>query len=293
MAIAGWVARYCTFPVFLFGINGLIILLVSGDAPWALAMLVLLLAIGLMFMIERLIPYQPTWNRSHNDLARDVAHFIVNSTLSHVGVLLLPLLASLALFEGIWPSHWPFWLEVAASAIVLDLGISAAHHASHKWNWLWRFHAVHHSVKRMYSLNGLMKHPIHQGIETLSGSLPLLLLGMPTSVGGALAFCVAIQLLLQHSNADYRTGPLRFFFANAEVHRFHHTNQSAEGDVNFGLFTTLWDHFLGTFLYRRDCAPKRSSELGVGGREVYPARYLQQLIEPFRGAPHRMQEANK
>jgi sterol desaturase/sphingolipid hydroxylase (fatty acid hydroxylase superfamily) len=282
MALARSLARYGTFPLFLFGMNGSIIFLVGEGAPWAFPMLVLLLAIVLMFVIERLIPYQSAWNHSHGDATRDFAHFAVNSLLSHAGVLLLPLLASLASFERRWPSDWPFWLQVGASALALDVGISATHHASHKWRVLWRFHAVHHSVKRMYGLNGLMKHPVHQGIETIGGSLPLLLMGMPTSVASALAFCVAVQLLLQHSNADYRTGPLKYVFANAEVHRFHHTNRPSEGDVNFGLFTTLWDLLVGTFHYRKDHAPRRSTELGIGGRSDYPVAYLPQLVEPFR-----------
>jgi len=285
MALARSLARYGTFPLFLFGINGTIIFLVGEGATWAFPMLVLLLAIVLMFVTERLIPYQSAWNRSHGDATRDVAHFAVNSMLSHAGVLLLPLLASLASFERRWPSDWPFWLQVAVSAIVLDAGISAIHHASHKWGVLWRFHAVHHSVKRMYGLNGLMKHPVHQGVETIGGSLPLLLMGMPTSVASALALCVAVQLLLQHSNADYRTGPLKYFFANAEVHRFHHTNRPGEGDVNFGLFTTLWDLLMGTFHYRKDHAPRRSAELGIGGRSEYPVAYLPQFVEPFRRWP--------
>lgn len=45
--------------------------------------------------------------------------------------------------------------------------------------------------------------------EATTGVVPLLLLGIPTPVGTALAFCVATQLLLQHSNADYRLGPFK------------------------------------------------------------------------------------
>lgn len=274
-------ARYGTFPLFLVGINGILIWLIGVEAPWWQPFTVLLGAIALMFGIERIIPYQADWNRSHGDLPRDIAHFVVNTFFNHAGVLLLPLLASFALFPEAWPREWPFWLQVVAAALVLDLGIAAAHHASHKWNWLWRFHAVHHSVKRMYGFNGLMKHPIHQAIETTSGITPLLIIGIPSSVATALAFCVAVQLLLQHSNADYRTGPLKFLFAIAEVHRFHHVNRAGQGNVNFGLFTTLWDHLAGTFRYQAGAAPRHSPELGIAGADDYPVSYLQQLARPL------------
>lgn len=123
--------------------------------------------------------------------------------------------------------------------IVADFGITLCHYSSHRIEWLWRFHAVHHSVKRMYGFNGLIKHPVHQALEVTAGTLPLVLVGMPFEVGLLLGFAVAIQLLLQHSNADMTIGPLRHFLALAPVHRFHHQKWAGIGDVNFGLFTCL------------------------------------------------------
>jgi sterol desaturase/sphingolipid hydroxylase (fatty acid hydroxylase superfamily) len=274
--------QYGTFPLFAFGINALLIGLVGAGSPYWQPLLVLLAAIGLMFGIERLIPWQPRWNIPHGDARRDLLHAALNTAFNHLGVLLLPLLAGLGLFRGLWPRDWPFWAQALLAILVADLGISAVHHLSHKWNLLWRFHAVHHSARRLYGFNGLMKHPLHQLAETLGGVLPLLLLGIPPAVALALVFCVAVQLLLQHANADYRSGPLKFLFANAEVHRFHHSSRAGEGDVNFGLFTTLWDHLAGTFHYRAGTAPRAAGEVGLSGGEPYPDGYAAQLLRPFR-----------
>lgn len=70
--------------------------------------------------------------------------------------------------------------------------------------------------------------------------------------------------------------------ANAEVHRFHHRKGGAAGDVNFGLFTTLWDHLVGTFHYQSGTAPARSEDVGIQGADDYPNDYLAQLVQPFR-----------
>lgn len=282
MAAFAAMLRYGTFPLFAFGINALLIGLIGAGAPYWLPLLILLLAIGLMFGIERLIPWQPRWNLTHGDTRRDLLHAAVNTACNHLGVLLLPLLAGLGLLRGLWPEAWPFWAQALLAILVADLGISAVHHLSHQWPLLWRFHAVHHSVRRLYGFNGLMKHPLHQLAETLGGVLPLLLLGIPQPVALALVFCVAVQLLLQHSNADYRSGWLKYLFANAEVHRFHHSNRAGEGDVNFGLFTTLWDHLAGTFHYRPGTAPRGARDVGLSGADAYPDGYLAQLVEPFR-----------
>lgn len=283
MTILRTLLRYLSFPLFLFGFDAAFIAMVDGDAPYGLLLLMLAAAIAAMSGLERLIPYQPAWNHAHGDGWRDVLHGVVNTAFNHLGLLLLPLLASLRPFASPWPTTWPFWLQVVVAILVVDVGISAAHHASHRWAWLWRFHAVHHSIRRLYGFNGLMKHPVHQAIETVAGVLPLLLVGIPPAVATAVIFCAAVQLLLQHSNADYRSGPLKYIFANAEVHRFHHTNRPGEGDVNFGLFTTLWDHLAGTFHYRPGEAPRRSAELGLSeGADDYPVGWLAQLAQPFR-----------
>ena len=164
--------------------------------------------------------------------------------------------------------------------LIADFGITMAHYASHKIEALWRLHAVHHSVARMYGFNGLMKHPLHQAIELTAGTTPLLLMGMPLEIGALLGFAAAIQLLLQHSNTDMRVGPLIYLWAVAPGHRHHHLAHKVKGDVNFGLFTMLWDHLLGTFV--KDRPQPRDGELGVAGRPDYPVGYSAQLVEPFR-----------
>ena len=163
------------------------------------------------------------------------------------------------------------------------------HYASHRVGFLWRLHAVHHSVKRMYGFNGLMKHPLHLGCEALAGTLPLLLLGMPEQVAALLALAITLQLLLQHSNVDMRLGALRHLFAWAPVHRFHHMKYGRAGDVNFALFLSIWDRLLGTAFHSD--YPMRGDDLGIGSRPDYPDAYLAQLAEPFREStgehPHR------
>lgn len=270
-----------TWPILLFGFGGGVILLVEADAGLPALLALLTGAILFSFLMEHWFPYQPNWNRPHQDTGRDWTHALINLSLNRASVWLLPAFAWMTVAPGIWPEHWPFWVQVVMAILILDLGIAAAHHASHRFSGLWRFHAVHHSVQRLYGFNGLMKHPLHQGIELFSGVLPLLLLGIPFEVALTLPFLVSLALLGQHSNADIRTGGFKYLFANAEIHRFHHSNGD-NGDVNFGLFTTLYDHLMGTFHYEPNAAPRSSQEIGVRGQPDYPTTYRAQLLEPFR-----------
>jgi sterol desaturase/sphingolipid hydroxylase (fatty acid hydroxylase superfamily) len=254
-----------------------------GASPWWLPLL-LLLAIAVSTLAERYRPYRAHWNRDAGDGRRDIAHALVNESLNILGLAAIPLLAAALPWDGVWPTQAPFALQLLGAILVADLGLTAMHMASHRYRLLWRLHAVHHSVTRMYGFNGLMKHPLHQMIEAAAGVVPLLLLGMPATVAAVLAFAIAIQLQLQHSNVDMRLGPLRRVFAWAPLHRFHHIKYGTSGDVNFGLFFNLWDRLCGT-AFDHPQYPLDSDDLGIGSRPDYPGGYRAQLLEPFRDRP--------
>jgi sterol desaturase/sphingolipid hydroxylase (fatty acid hydroxylase superfamily) len=274
------VARYGYVPFMLIGLNGAGVAVAASGAPkyWLLA--ILAAAITTAFLVERVIPYDPQWNHDRADGTRDRIHVAVNETLILASVTAIPLLAAIVPAPQLWPHSWPFVAQVLATILVADFGITVVHLASHKIGVLWRFHAVHHSITRFYGLNGLMKHPLHQTVEMAAGVAPLILIGMPVDVASALALAVAIQLLLQHSNADYRIGPAKYVLALNEGHRFHHLKWAGVGDVNFGLFTLVWDHLMRTYSYD----PARrfdSTQLGMAAKPDYPSGYLRQMIYPF------------
>ena len=277
------VARYGYVPFMLIGLNGAGIAVAAAGAPkfWLLG--ILGIAITTAFVVERIIPYDPQWNHDRADTTRDRIHVAVNETLILASVAAIPLLAAIVPAPQLWPHSWPFVTQVLAAVLVADFGITVVHLASHKIGILWRFHAVHHSITRFYGLNGLMKHPLHQTVEMAAGVAPLILIGLPVNVASALALAVAIQLLLQHSNADYRVGPAKHVLALNEGHRFHHLKWAGIGDVNFGLFTLVWDHLMRTYSYN----PTRrfdSTQLGMAAHPDYPTAYGRQLIHPFTPA---------
>lgn len=279
--------RLIYLPLFLIVGNGLAIYLVQSGHPTHYLFVLLAFFIGLSFVLEHLAPFDRYFNQSQGDTKRDLVHMLVNESLGVMGVMSVPLIASFMPLSSVWPAQLPLWLQVLLAVLIADVGITLAHYASHRINALWRLHAVHHSVKRMYGLNGLMKHPLHQTIETLAGTAPLLLLGVSQEVLMLLVVAVVLQLLLQHANVAYFTGPLKQILAINAVHRFHHLKTAAEGDVNFGLFTTLTDRLLGTCYYDKD-RTITSEDMGIATQANYPINYIEQLTEPFR--PYQQQQ---
>ena len=253
----------------------------TGSAAWLIPLL--LFAIVVSFAAEKWLPYEKAWNTPQGDFGRDIVHAIVNEGSLALTVAFIPIMTAIVPHFSIWPHHWPLLVQLGFAIIVADFGITMAHYFSHKYSMLWRLHAVHHSIKRMYGFNGLLKHPLHQAIELSAGTLPLLLIGMPIEIGALLGFSAALQLMLQHSNIDMRLGPLKYIWAVAAGHRHHHVKDGTRGDVNFGLFTHLWDHLLGTFVTNSNERPSpRNGELGIGSQPNYPQNYISQLFQPFK-----------
>lgn len=276
-------------PLTLVGANAAVLSAAAGDSD-LVVVAVVGAAIGWTFVAERLAPYDSSWNTDRGDTRRDLLYAALNESLNAASIAALPLLAAWVTIVDWWPRDVPFVLQVIGALIVLDAGITFAHAASHRIGWLWRFHAVHHSVTRFYGLNGLMKHPIHQAIEMSAGVAPLLLIGIPQQVAVAVAGCVAIQLVVQHANIDYTSGRLECWLAINAGHRLHHLRYAGQRDVNFGLFTLIWDRAMGTYDAGGRAAAITSDDLGIAGRPDYPPAFSDQLAEPFRrrGRTHTM-----
>lgn len=269
------------FPLFFGGFIGSGIYFTQAQFGFYAIVLLMAAAIAVSFGAERLVPYNPDWNISKSDRLRDVIHGVVNETMNYAGIFLLAFLPAMALSATLWPTHWPFGLQVLMALVIFDICSTLFHYLSHKNAFFWRFHAVHHAQKRLYGFNGIMKHPVFQLFDSVVAVGPLLLLGIPHDVALVLVYSIFIQLLIQHSNVDMKTGVLRDLFATAEVHRFHHLKGKA-GDVNFGLFLSIWDKFLGTSYFERRAIPMADADVGIGSEPNYPVQYLPQMLRPFQ-----------
>lgn len=273
------ILRITYAPMFFVSFIGLALYSVQMGLPkWTLSFL-LIAAILISFLAERILPYEREWNSDQKDSATNIFHALVNESSIFILVMALPLVSALIPNLGLWPNSWPMWLQLALAIIIADFGISLTHFASHRYSWLWRFHEVHHAAPRLYGFNGLMKHPIHQTIELTAATTPLLIMGIGSDVAWLLSFSVGIQLLLQHSNVDMKIGVLSYIWAVAPAHRHHHLASAKDGNVNFSLFTSLWDFMLGTFVINRPSP--RAGEIGIDGDKDYPRDYISHLKAPF------------
>ena len=276
--------RYGFVPFMLFGLNGLGFLVVASGWSYLWLGLILLVAIFVAFVAERIAPYHVEWNEDHRDTQTNLIHAAVYEISNINAILLIPVVTFLIPSIGIWPVEWPLIAQLLLAIVLADFALMYLHYLSHRWNFLWRLHAIHHGVGRLYGFNGLVRHPLHQTIDLAIGTSPLVIAGMPTDVAVLLGLVISVQLIIQHANVRIELGPFRHWLSIGDLHHLHHVNWGKEGDCNFGLFLTLWDRLIGTF---NPVPPRPITAVDMGVDEVpeFPKTYLEQLLFPLYYQP--------
>lgn len=273
--------RFGSYPLVMAAV--IVAVGVAPGAPLPLCWLSATAALGLsaVALLERLLPYEKRWQGSDVDLPADVVHAVVNLLVMHAAVLGFVWLRGASGWQGLWwPSDWPFIAQIFLAGIPLDVSLYAVHRLSHRYDFLWRLHSIHHSSRRLYWLNGERRHPLHAAMMAGPGLLVLGLLGTPALVVGGWFAILAVHLAFQHANLDYRLGPLRHVLGVAQLHRWHHRQRYEDAQVNFGEFWLVWDHLFGTFFEPTEPL----GAIGVEGDPV-PHGYAQQLVYPFKEPP--------
>jgi sterol desaturase/sphingolipid hydroxylase (fatty acid hydroxylase superfamily) len=261
-------------------------MLAVGSAPET----VIVIWFGLMpfiAVLERLLPRHTDWNRSHQDLVTDIIYFptnlIVAGGLSALwGGLHVVLATELqqAVGSPVWPAEWPLPLQVLLACVAAELFAYWPHRWMHENAFLWRFHSIHHSSKRVYWLNAIRAHPGEHLFRGFISSIPLAVLGAPPEVLAYWMVFSRVGGLFQHANIDFALGPFAWIFSIGELHRWHHSAIREEADHNYGDTFIFWDTVFGTrFLPKDRPAPR---EVGIQGLEAFPTSWWRQQLAPFR-----------
>lgn len=247
------------------------------------------LSVGL---IERLMPHERAWLRNDHQALTDIAHTLLNKGLVQVAVIVTasvgvaaavdPTASGAALWgAALWPADWPMWAQAGLGLAVAEFGMYWAHRTAHEVPFLWRFHAVHHSVTRLWFVNTGRFHFVDTFWSILLSQPLLYLLGAPLDVFLWVSATTAFVGILTHCNIAVRTGFLNYLFNTPRLHRWHHSMDLREGNRNYGENLMLWDLVFGTYFDAADRRPPR--DIGITGD--MPPRFRDQLVYPFRRAP--------
>jgi sterol desaturase/sphingolipid hydroxylase (fatty acid hydroxylase superfamily) len=229
--------------------------------------------------------FRPAWGV---DLVFFLGQYLVWGPLVVLSLTALQELLRPSALEGLRAavSLQPTWLQVVEAVVLCDLLVYGWHRLCHQVDFLWRFHAVHHSAEHLDWLAAHREHPLDGLTTQIVVNLPAFILGIPLA---PLAMVVAFRGMwgaFIHSNVRLPLGPLGFLFGAPELHHWHHARVE-QTRHNFANLAPYMDWIFGT--YHR---PEGEERWGLGLTESFPRGYLGQLISPLRALVLPVREAS-
>jgi sterol desaturase/sphingolipid hydroxylase (fatty acid hydroxylase superfamily) len=258
-----------------------------GEASWFgldFFILNLLLYAAVFVPLERAFALrtdQPVFRRGW---PVDLTYFFINSLLIEV-LSILTLKPALILFD--WArvarvsaavGSLPLLVQVPALLLVADFTQYWVHRTFHAVPFLWPFHAIHHSIEEMDWLAGSRLHLVDVVLTRGLTYVPIFVLGFSLQALTVYVFVVATQATFIHANVRWEFNSLRRLVATPAFHHWHHSADREAVDKNFAVHTPIWDILFGTY-YLPDRWP---AQYGLAHRRDVPARWVTQLIYPFR-----------
>ena len=138
--------------------------------------------------------------------------------------------------------------------VLLDCWMYFWHRGNHVIPFLWRFHRMHHSDRRMDVTTATRFHLGEHVISTVLkiGLIPLLGL----EVWHLPAYDALVIAVTQFHHADISLGRwdewLRLVVVTPDMHKIHHSDQHEETDSNYSTVLSVWDRLFGSFRKRDD-----------------------------------------
>ena len=177
---------------------------------------------------------------------------------------------------------FPFWAQLVIFFIVLDFVQWFTHVLLHKYEFLWQFHKIHHSVKEMGFASHMRYHWMENVLYKPLKTFAVMILGgfEPEQAYIVHFFAIAIGHL-NHANIKLTWGPLKYVFNNPVMHLYHHAYTLPDGKygINYGISLSLWDYIFKTYYIPEDSG---NVPLGFKGDTEIPKSFFGQLFYGFK-----------
>ena len=239
---------------------------------------------AIFVLLEKLFPLYKKQPVFRAEWQTDMAHFAVNHFI--VGLVLLVVNFLIHRVFG-WMVHADFqqmvqhiWFipQLLLCMLVADLMEYVTHRAYHEVPFLWRFHAVHHSVKTMDWLAGSRQHILELIVTRVAVLGPLFVLGFDKAVVDIYIIIVGFQAVFNHANVHLPWGPLKYIFVTPDFHHWHHSSEDEAIDKNYAAHFAFIDYLFGTAVKSKKAFPEKYGVVG----DYMPDGFINQQRFPFQ-----------
>jgi sterol desaturase/sphingolipid hydroxylase (fatty acid hydroxylase superfamily) len=243
-----------------------------------------LLVMTIVFVpVERFWPLHPQQKTFRPEWTTDYFYFVATHLPAQLitFVMLIPATAALkwlaipSLIQTV--GSLPFVVQLPLAIVVADLAQYATHRLFHKIPFLWRFHAIHHSIQTMDWVAGSRSHFVDILLTRSLILIPMTLCGFSqNAMAGYLVF-VSFHATFCHTDFGPRPIWLEPYFVTVRYHHWHHAAHPEAADVNFAIHWPFIDRLFGTYYLPKDVWPQR---YGLINSRV-PSGFFAQFIAPF------------
>lgn len=229
---------------------------------------VLWIAVGVMFAVFLIEAVYSLF------IKRD-GHYTIWDTVMNLAIAFGYMIASLTIgamitffllpFYELSPLRWSMteWWHWAVMFVVNDFFFYWSHRASHKLNFMWASHAVHHNSDKLNLGTGMRNSWVGLAIDWVF-FIPVVMLGFHPVLLFALIPLASGWDYLCHTPYVGRLPVLDWIFNTPSNHRMHHERASGYHYANLGGALIIWDRLFGTYA--------REEKMPAYGVDPMPAR---------------------
>jgi sterol desaturase/sphingolipid hydroxylase (fatty acid hydroxylase superfamily) len=179
-------------------------------------------------------------------------------------------------------SHWAPVLQLLVFFIVLDFLQWFTHVLLHKYNFLWKFHKVHHSVKEMGFAAHLRYHWIENIFYKPLKTFGVMIIGGFEPEQAYIVHFISIAIgHFNHANIKITWGIFKYLINNPVMHLYHHAHSVPKGrhGMNYGISLSLWD-----YIFKTNYIPEDSGTIEIGFKDddKFPTDFINQNLYGFK-----------
>lgn len=135
-----------------------------------------------------------------------------------------------------------------------DLAIYVWHRASHKYEWLWRFHKIHHCDKSFNVSTGFRFHVFDLLLEIVYKCVFVIVIGVDAYLVLSIEIIELFFIFFHHANIQVpNEEKISQVIITPFLHRAHHSTLRSEHDSNYGIVLSIWDKIFNT---RKEVVPE-------------------------------------
>jgi sterol desaturase/sphingolipid hydroxylase (fatty acid hydroxylase superfamily) len=229
----------------------------TDDGVTDILTMVLIAAFFIFVAVEVIKPYR----RFDSELAK--ASFTTNTMAFLFNNIVLTVFSASSLFLvaqqysriGLLGGFEPSLAKGVVSFLIYDLAIYAWHAANHRFEFLWRFHKIHHSDKSFNVTTGFRFHVVDMFIELLFKAFVVILIGIDAYTILVCELIKTLFVMFHHCNISFKGEILLSQLIIVPwLHRLHHSTLRSEHDSNYGITLAIWDRLFDT---RQELVPQK------------------------------------